>query len=42
MSKLIFYMANRIWVIVGIYTASLLMASYLFSLFESKVFHDGV
>lgn len=41
MNKLIVYIANRIWVVLGIYVASLLLAAWMFSVFEGKPFSDG-
>lgn len=42
MKKTLLYVANRIWLILGIYAASLLVGAALFALLESKSFHDGL
>lgn len=40
--KVIVHIANRMWLIVVIYVASLILTSTLFSLFENKSFADGL
>lgn len=42
MSKIIVYVANRIWVIFGIYLISLFFASWLFTVFEGRDFAEGI
>ena len=42
MKKILMYVANRIWLILGIYVASLLLGALTFSLAEGKSFNDGM
>ncbi len=42
MKKLLLYVANRIWLILGIYLASLLGGAAVFALAEGKSFGDGL
>jgi voltage-gated potassium channel len=42
MKKILMYVANRIWLILGIYLASLLLGAVTFSLIEAKSFSDGL
>ena len=42
MKKTLMYVANRIWLILAIYAASLLVGATSFALFEGKSFGDGL
>lgn len=42
MKKTLLYVANRIWLILGIYAVSLLAGAGIFSLVETKSFSDGL
>lgn len=42
MKKLLLYVANRIWLILALYVASLVLAAGLFSLTEGKPFLDSL
>lgn len=42
MKKTLMYVANRIWLILGIYLFSLLLGALTFSWAESKSFADGM
>ncbi|RZJ12723.1 MAG: two pore domain potassium channel family protein [Haliea sp.] len=42
MKRILMYVANRIWLILGIYLVSLLLGAALFSHFEAKGFADGI
>jgi len=42
MKKILMYVANRIWLILGIYFASLLLGAATFALLEEKSFSDGL
>jgi voltage-gated potassium channel len=42
MKKLLMYVANRIWLILGIYFVSLLLGAAAFAHFETKSFSDGI
>ena len=42
MKKILMYVANRIWLILGIYVASLLLGAATFALLEAKSFSDGL
>ena len=42
MKKILMYVANRIWLILGIYLASLLLGAATFALVEGKSFGDGL
>lgn len=42
MTKFIVYIANRLWLIVFIYLASLVLASWIFSILEGKSFADSL
>ncbi|NRF72118.1 two pore domain potassium channel family protein [Aquincola sp. S2] len=42
MKKTLMYVANRIWLILGIYAASLLAGAATFALLEGKSFGDGL
>ena len=42
MKKILMYVANRIWLILAIYGASLLVGAASFALFEGKSFGDGL
>lgn len=42
MRKVVMYVANRLWIILAIYLASLFIAAALFAVFESKPFADGI
>jgi voltage-gated potassium channel len=42
MKKVLMYVANRIWLILGIYLGSLLLGAGLFALLEAKSFSDGL
>lgn len=42
MKKTLIYVANRIWLILGIYAASVLIGAATFALLEAKSFSDGL
>jgi len=42
MKTILMYVANRIWLILGIYLVSLLVGAATFSLVEAKSFGDGL
>lgn len=42
MKKILLYVANRIWLILGIYVASLLAGAAIFAVAEGKSFADGL
>lgn len=42
MKKILLYVANRIWLILGIYLSSLLLGAVVFSAAEGKSFADGL
>jgi voltage-gated potassium channel Kch len=42
MKKILLHVANRIWLILGIYAASLLLGAAVFALAEAKSFSDGL
>jgi voltage-gated potassium channel len=42
MKKILMYIANRIWLILGIYLASILAGAAAFALIETKSFSDGL
>lgn len=42
MKKFLLFIANRIWLIIGIYAASLLLAAGLFAALEGKSFSEGL
>ena len=42
MKKILMYVANRIWLILGIYAGSLLAGAASFALLEEKSFSDGL
>lgn len=42
MKKAAVYVANRLWVIIAIYLASIFIAAEMFSVFEAKPFADGL
>lgn len=42
MKKILLYVANRIWLILGLYVASLLLGAALFALVEARSFGDGL
>ncbi|MBA2412776.1 MAG: two pore domain potassium channel family protein [Burkholderiaceae bacterium] len=42
MKKVLMYVANRIWLILGIYVASLVLGAATFALLEAKSFNDGL
>lgn len=42
MKKILMYVANRIYLILGIYIASLLLGAATFALLEAKSFSDGL
>lgn len=42
MRKILLYVANRIWLILGIYAASLLAGAAVFSVAEAKSYADGL
>ncbi len=42
MKKVLMYVANRIWLILGIYALSLLFGAFTFALAESRSYTDGL
>lgn len=42
MKKAILFVANRIWLILAIYVASVLVSAALFSYFENRSYQDGL
>lgn len=42
MKKILIYIANRLWLILGLYTLSLLAGATVFSVIEQKSFADGL
>lgn len=42
MKKILLYVANRIWLILGIYLTSLLLGATVFAWAEGKTFADGL
>ncbi len=42
MKKILMYVANRIWLILGIYSVSLLAGAGTFALLEQKTFSEGL
>ncbi len=42
MKKILMYVANRIWLILGIYVASVLLGAIAFAYVEAKSFGDGL
>lgn len=42
MKKILMYVANRIWLILGIYLASIVVGAAAFAFFEAKSFSDGL
>lgn len=42
MKRFIIYVANRLSLIISIYFSTLILAAYLFSVFESKPFSDAL
>ena len=42
MKTILMYVANRIWLILGIYVGTLLVGASTFSLVEAKSFSDGL
>jgi voltage-gated potassium channel len=42
MKKILMYVANRIWLILGIYSVSLVAGAGIFALLEQKTFSEGL
>lgn len=42
MKKAVMYVANRLWIILTFYVASIFVAGFFFAIFESRNFSDGL